>query len=67
MRIQDLFKTTSDLVLRQFKQRMETLEENEKAIKEEQDEMNQGKKDGPNDGDNDDIDVDEDEDSEEEY
>lgn len=35
MRLQDLFKTTSELVLRQYKQRIETLEENEKSIKEE--------------------------------
>lgn len=39
MRLQDLFKTTSELVLRQYKQRIETLEENEKSIKEEQEDL----------------------------
>lgn len=39
LRLQDLFKTTSELVMRQYKSRIDTLEENEKAIKEEEEEL----------------------------
>lgn len=34
-RLPDLYKTTAEMVQRQFKERMETLEENEKDIREE--------------------------------
>jgi hypothetical protein len=33
MRIADIFKTTSDLVMRQYKVRLETVADNEKEIK----------------------------------
>jgi len=68
-RLPELFKTTADLVMRQFTERMKTLEENEKDIKEEQEERAKDLAEGkdPEDDFEDEDDSDEDLDDDEEF
>lgn len=58
MRIQDLFKTTSELCLKQYNTRIESVAENEKMIAEEQEEIKNGVFENVNDNSDEDIDDD---------